>query len=508
MHKVKISGKAIKAILYLLISTTVTAIGVIPFVRSEAISGKTRLIVDLHGYMPSTSRTPTADEPLVFNSTYYIAEAFMKENPDVEIVWARTKPIGGMDAEVAQWFTTQIAGGTVPAVAFSWATRYEDRGWYLELDEYLDAPDSWPHGGGYNTWRDVYRDYIWESGKVLNSFKETVAIPITVYPGASTGYFYNKRAFSIAGIDEVPTTWQEFITATELLEAKNFVGVAPWLYFDTTTTFDGWVFQSIMSPSYVRVIEDDLDYDGDGMVNKIEQARGLLEGQFSPNKQNGQLARDLYQNLYYYYTTMLDKGWASIDYNAQWLNGQVGIREEGLWALPVENSNVVRDFDFGVFVAPLVSTDSSPLLEEIEYSYGPYQPNPDLSLNIMKEAVKDDPEMLDAAIRFLKFLSKPENVSLISIENGGVLGAVKNTMHSQLIDEFIHSQFPIMPKASWASGFTDEHTDQLNRTFENWINGNLDDEQFYTQVDTIQAAGARRFLMNMDTNYTEWNVVL
>lgn len=502
-----LSKKFIRNSLYILLTISVSIIGVIPFVRLESFTNKTRLVVDLHGYMPSTSRTPTADEPLVFNSTYYIAQAFMEENPDIEIIWARTKPVGGMDAEVAQWFTTQIAGGTVPAIAFSWSTRYEDRDWYLNLDEFLDAPNSWPYGE-FATWRDVFRDYIWDSGYVMNSYKNTVAIPLTVYPGAATGYFYNKRAFQVSGVNGVPTTWQQFITATEKLETKGYVGVAPWLYFDTTTTFDAWVFQSIMSPSYVQVIAHDIDYDGDGLVNKIEQARGVLAGHFSPNKHNSNLARDLYENLKYYYTSMLKKGWASIDYNAQWLNGAVGIREEGLWALPVENSNVVRDFDYGVFVAPLVADDTSPYLNPIEYSYGPHEPRPDLSVNIMKEAVKNNPTMLDAALRFLKFISKPENVSLITVENGGVLGAVKNTMHSQLIDEFIHNLFPIMPKASWAAGFTDEYTDQLNRTFENWVNGDVNDTTFFNQVDTIQAAGARRFLNNMSVDFSDWSQVL
>lgn len=499
----------IKKVLYLSLTVAIVTVAIIPFIRSESNNNKTRLVVDLHGYMPTTSRTPTADEPLVFNSTHYIAEAFMEENPDIEIVWARTKPVGGMDAEVAQWFTTQIAGGTIPAVAFSWGKRYEDRNWYLPLDEYLDEENSWPYEGGFATWRDVFRDYLFDKGKVLNSHKETIAIPVTVFPGASTGYFYNKSAFNRSAIDKVPTTWHEFIETTQKLEQNNYIGIAPWLYFDTTTTFDAWVFQSIMAPSYARPLIYDLDYDNDGMVTKIEQARGLLEGHFSPNYHNRPLARNMYENLYYYYKNMLQKGWASIDYNAQWLNGQVGIREEGLWALPVENSNVVREFDFGVFVAPLVANDTTNLLPEIEYSNGPYEPNPDLQLNIMKQAVKDDPVMLDAALRFLKYLTKPENVSLITVENGGVLGAVKNTMHSQLINEFIHNKFPIMPEASWASGFTDEFTDQLNRTFENWINESLTDEAFYAQVDNIQAAGARRFLQNMEVTITsDWTVIL
>ena len=368
------------------LAAVICAFSIVPFIDAGSSSGKVRLVVDLHGYTPSTNRTPTADSPDVFNSTYYIAEAFMEENPDVEIVWARTKPVGGMDAEVAQWFTTQIAGGTVPAIAFSWGTRYQDRDWYLPLDEYLDSP--WEYEGGYATWKDVFRDYLWESNSVINARGETVAIPLTVYPGASTGYFYNKTAFSAAGIEEVPVTWGQFVTATEKLEEKGYVGVAPWLYFDTTTTFDAWVFISVMSPAYAGALMDVIDYDGNGIMSSAEQARACLEGVFSTSHE---YTKDMYRNLKYYYTHMLKTGWASIDYNAQWLNGTVGIREEGLWAIPSENSNVVRNFDYGVFVAPLVSTDTSPYVKDVEFSNGPYNPSPDLAVNIMKAAVEGKP---------------------------------------------------------------------------------------------------------------------
>ena len=153
----------------------------------------------------------------------------------------------------------------------------------------------------------------------------------------------------------------------------------------------------------------------------------------------------------------------------------------------------------------MVSTDSSPYVNEVEYSNGPYQPGPDLSLNIMKSAVKDNPAMLDAAVRFLKFLTKPENVSLICIENAGVLGAVKNTGHSNLIDEFISQKFPIMPNASWPAGFTDEYGDRLNRKFEEWVNGDITDQQFYAEVDNAQQKGAQAFVTNMGIDISLWN---
>ena len=83
---------------------------------------------------------------------------------------------------------------------------------------------------------------------------------------------------------------------------------------------------------------------------------------------------------------------------------------------------------------------------------------------------------------------------------------MKGTGHSNLIDEFIHQKFPILPNASWPAGFTDEYGDQLNRRFEQWVNGRLTDEAFYAAVDEIQRNGALDFARNMGLNMTDWGI--
>lgn len=491
-----------KKILIAAVCVVVAAASVLPFVNAGSSSGKVELVVDLHGYTPSTSRIPTAEDPDVFNSTYYIAEAFMEENPDIEITWARTKPVGGLDDEVAQWFTTQIAGGTVPAIAFSWGTRYQDRDWYLPLDEYLET--EWPYDGGYETWKDVFRDYLWESEAVVNARGEVVGIPITVYPGSATGYFYNKTAFEVSGIEKIPQTWEEFCQTAEKLEENDYIGVAPWSHFSTSDVFGAWVWGSVFAPSFGGYVMNHCgtDYDGNGTTTSDEQARACLAGIYSTEHA---YTREMYLLLKEFYTETLEPAWSSIEYYGDWLDGTVGMREEGIWAIPVENSTA-KDFEFGVFVAPLVSTDSTEYADPIQYSDGPDEPVPDLVVNIMKAAVDGKPEVLDAAIRFLKYLTKPENVSNICIENAGVLGAVKNTGHSALIDEFIHQKFPVSPKASWPSGFTDEYKNRLNRLFETWINGQVTDEFFFAQVDEIQRAGALDFVERMGLDTSEWGI--
>ena len=494
----------VKRVLLILLVAVVIVVGVIPYVSTAKSSGKIKLVVDLHGYTPSKDRIPTADDPDVFNSTFYIAQAFMEENPDVEIEWAYTKPVGGLDAEIAQWFTTQIAGDAVPAIAFSWGTRYQERDWYLPLDEYLEA--EWEYAGDYGTWKNVFRDYLWKSPSVINARGEIVGIPITVFPGAATGYYYNKTAFKRSGIEGVPITWEQLLDTAEALKNNGYVGVAPWSFFSTATIFDAWVWGSIFSPSFGGYVnaQFDTDYDDDGTVTITETARACLEGRYST--EDHEYAREVYRLLKEFYTKTLEPSWGSIEYYGDWLDGKVGLREEGIWALPVENSTP-KSFDFGVFVAPLVSTDTTKYASEIQFSDGPYEPEPDLVVNIMKQAVDGKPEVLDAAIRFLKFLTQPENVSMICIENAGVLGAVKDTGHSQLIDEFIRQKFPITPKASWPTAFTDENKDILNRTFEQWLEEKISDQNFYDKVDELNVKGAKDFIKKMGIDTSGWNII-
>lgn len=495
--------KVLKITVSALVAAAVVTASAIPFFDGAASSGKTVLVVDLHGYTPSVARIATAEDPDVFNSTYYIAEAFMEENPDVEIVWARTKPVGGMDAEVAQWFTTQIAGGTVPAIAFSWGTRYQERDWYLPLDEFLET--EWRYEGGYTVWKDVFRDYLWKDESVVNARGQVVGIPVTLYPGAATGYFYNKKAFAKSGIEKVPTTWNEFISTAATLKENGYIGVAPWSFFSSNTIFDAWVWGSVISPSFGGYVKATYgtDYDGNGTVSAAETCRAALNGYFSTSEH--EYAKDAYRLLKSFYTETLEPAWASIEYYGDWLDGNVGMREEGIWAIPVEDSTA-KDFDYGVFVSPYVSDDSFGYLDKVSYSDGPYEPTPDLVVNVMKSAVENDPAMLDAAIRFLKYLTRPENVSMICIENAGVLGAVKNTGHSSLIDEFIRQKFPIRSNATWPSGFTDNNGDRMNRLFESWVNGNVGDEEFFSSADALNENGAREFAVKMQLDVSDWEV--
>ncbi len=463
-------------------------------------TGDIELLVDLHGWMPTLNTEPTAENPTVFRSPQDIADKFNELYPNITIKWARNKPVGGLQSELAEWFTTQINAGTVPAIAFSWGTQYQDRDWYLPLDEYLDTPNEFVEGN--TKWRDLFPEYLWSSSTIANAKKEVVAVPIALYPGPATGYFYNKTAFEAAGLTEAPVTWEELLTASNKMKEAGYTGISPTSILPNIQ-FGAWVQQFSIGPYLAAGIMDEADYDGDSRVDSSEQVRGVKAGLYNPvDKEN---AQELFKQIKRYYTEVLELGWESTDYTTAWNEGKVGFREDGMWILQSENSNKTRSFDFGVFPAPPISKDTTEYAADVKYTEkGPYQPDPDLQLNIMKDAVEGKPEVLDAAVKFLKFLTTPENNSAMILEQGSDIGAVIGSDVAPILAEWLNQPFAIVPKTNWPNAFTDEQNLALDKNLELWVKDSMADDEFFKKVNEIQQQGADDYIESMNIDTSGW----
>lgn len=466
----------------------------------EEFTEEIELLVDLHGWMPTLNTEPTAENPTVFRSPQDIADKFHELYPNITIKWARNKPVGGLQAELAEWFTTQINAGTVPAIAFSWGTQYQDRDWYVPLDEYLDTPNEFVEGN--TKWRDLFPEYLWSNKTIANAKKEVVAIPLALYPGPATGYFYNKTAFQAAGLSSTPTTWEELIQASVKMKEAGYIGVSPTSILPNIQ-FGAWVQQFSIGPYMAAGIMAETDFDGNKTVDTNEQLRGVKAGIYNPVDKL--YAQELFKQIKRYYTEVLELGWESTDYTTAWNEGKVGFREDGMWILQSENSNKSRSFDYGVFPAPPISTDTTEYAGKVEYTEkGPYQPDPDLQLNIMKNAVEGKPEVLDAAVKFLKFLTTPENNSAMILEQGADIGAVKGAEVPPILSEWLSQSFAIVPKAGWPNGFTEEQGIALDKNLELWVKGSMKDEEFFRKVNEIQQQGADDYIKSMNIDTSGW----
>ena len=110
-----------------------------------------------------------------------------------------------------------------------------------------------------------------------------------------------------------------------------------------------------------------------------------------------------------------------------------------------------------------------------------------------------------AAVKFLKFLTTPDNISMIAEEMGSVLGAVKGSTYNSVLDDWLDQSFPIVPETNWPLAFNSDQNDRLNRLFGEWVLGAHEDDAFFAQVNTIQQAGADAYIEALDIDTSGWN---
>lgn len=464
------------------------------------------LTINAGSLLPTLNDVPTAEEPEVFKSMQTLADEFMKIHPNVTIEWDRSAPASSNEDALWEYITTQVASGSAPIISgrFSGAAHMADRDLVYDLTEALETPNTYVEGSP--VWKSLFPDYMWTTTAVRSAKGELLSLPVMTYTGPATGYYYNKDIFEEVGV-EVPKTWEDLFTVTKKLNEAGYIGfgVVSNLNIDTRT----WDNQFSLGVPYALGIKDKVDYNGDGELAPEEILRGVKEGHFSPTKH--EYAREIYQQMLRKFKEMYPEGYETTDFATLWNEGKVGIIEDGTWRLPTENSNTQRNFEFGLFPAPVITSETSQYVAEIEYTeVGPYRPAPSVFFSILKPAVELAGDgAFDAAVEFLKFITAPDNLSMMVLEKkGAYLGAVKGCAVPPELNEWFNNSFPILPNFQWNIGdyLSTESRERANAIMEMWYKGMINDEEFYEQFEEEVQKGTDEYIASMGIDTTGWNI--
>ncbi len=467
------------------------------------------LVVDLHTHMPTTDGAISA--------TKIIANEFYKET-GIKIKYVTNKNLNGEDNEVSEWLIKQVQTQTMPAISFSWS-RFSDRDYYMNLNDVLDAPNQFVEAGaeGSEAWRDMFPEYLWTQKEQVNAAGEIIAVPVTLNAGSATCWFYNKSVYEKFGLS-VPENWTEFLANASKIKGSgtdsdgnkvDYVAIAPYGN-EKSINANNWVNTFSIGPSFAAYLmkNTDLDRDQDGTVSEAEQLRGVLKGYFSPtDAAHGEGAREYYRICKEYYADYLSEGWMNTDWQTKWNKGAVGMINNGVWQFKNElNAEAVHEnWEFGMFPAPLTDSKSSKYALDFETSDGPYRSTSSLYVNLMKDGIKGNKQILKNAILFLQYLTTVDSVNLIIEEFGSELGAVKGTTPNEKLSEYwLNQKFPIVPACEWPAAYTVTQNSYLNANFSKWVKGELSDDAFYAAVDTYQKAGAEEYIANLKIDTSDW----
>ena len=333
-----------------------------------------KMVVDLGSLMPTVNSTVTVDNPEVIRASKYIAESYSNEyqkstGKTMSIEWATQygRNVGDEIEKVTQWYSTKISSGTCPIIGYTALNYYQDKDWYIVLDEYLERPNPYVKAGeaGSVHWKDMFYDYVWKDNTIKNVKGEIVAIPIVLSLGTQTGVYYNKDL-----VTSVPENWDEFKTVLDNLTTSTLI--QPYSGYSSIGLYQ-WTLQFNLTPMVLQYMATEktseyyIDYDGDGELTSLEVLRGVVEGKFDPTVY-GSPAQQVYKEAYSYYKNYLKgNSWIGRDYKNMWDKGQLPMKEDGIWGIVMEDNNTARNFYYGIFPMHVAENDIFTYASEMEF---------------------------------------------------------------------------------------------------------------------------------------------
>lgn len=447
--------------------------------------------IDLNTLMPSED----TENPSANKVAQLIADEFTAMYPNVTIEWDRTK-----GDDWSYWMTTQLAAEVAPDICFLQGAQYADRGWFIPLNEYLERPNVFVEGN--TRWKDMFPEYVWNNYLCTDAAEQNVAVPLTLYPGTATAYYYNKSIFEELDL-EVPTEWVDFVDICRKINEAGYVAVAPWKANKKINT-GLWDIQFSLGPTFSYALKDRWDLDGNGAMSQNELLRAAYKGVFDLTDDCGGMV--MYDLVKEKYTDILQVGAASTDYETLWNEGKVAMMEDGLWRLPTENANTQRNFEYGMFPVPIATGATSQYAADVEYKQGAYNPPIHESYQIVKATVEKKSEgAVEVCVRFLQWLTAPDNVNLLVEEGkGGFIGAVKGTIIPSVLDEWLQNDFARMPVSQWVMWPTADSYLRMSKCLEMYVRDMIPKEEFIATYNKELKTGAAAQAAGLGLDTSGW----
>jgi hypothetical protein len=460
------------------------------------------LSVDLQALDPTINQKKTAENSDVFSSPQIIANNFHKLYPNVTIVWDRA--LGALDTSAAKqsYLIAHFDAGDGPDIGFTWGTTYAGDGYYESLNSILNQPD--PFLAHDAKWKSEFPSYFWDSSVVSESSGKIVAIPVTASPGPPTAIYYNKAILKKEGMTP-PKSYNVFLQDIKKLNKAGYVGLMPWL---GEKEIYGWIFGFNVGPYYVeKNVLPAMGLPANATMNTTQQIQATLAGLYSPVLHA--YARSLMQEFKQYFQ-LAPKGWANITDSAQtqlWDSGKIAFKEDGTWVMSSYLSNPDAKFPLGFIPPPPITNDK--YASPVQWTkIGPYKPTVSIDYNIFRPSVTRHPGTLQAAVRFLQYLTEPSNLSLVVDEYGGALGAAYGVTVPQDLKQWLDQPFPKTPTNSWPESFNATGQSKWEIDTTAWVDGLISNAQYYKDYDNLMVTSAYQQIKAEKINTKGWHIVL
>lgn len=468
--------------------------------RTQASSARQATkTLTVNAYVPSEWTERSAEHPFATNAPRILAERFQQENPNVQIEWVRfTPPAGsGGDSFYASWLTSLMSAGQAPDVISPLHEIPIQRGWCLPIDDYLAQPST--YAPSYATWAESFYPSLMKS--LVFGDGKTYCAPVShPFPGVEVGLAYNKEWLDQVGM-QPPTTWTEQLALSSALKDAGS-GLAPW----PNEAADGniWPLALQLLVSMLQQQGPELDLDGDLFIGAEEALPAFRNGLIGPNTAT---YRTAWLEMKKIATSWVD-GWATTDLDVLWRDGKVGLRTTSAGEFSEQKNDPFIKFERGLIPSPYVTSADVPgASDPPAFTAGDGKVPADLvtAINgpdtaIMADATRDH-GTVDEAVKWLQWITEPENNAFLVNENETAIPAAKDAALGPLFTEIASFKVPMWTYqiAWWGEGLYFDNTqfNEIRRLFVAWITGQVDDNAFFDRIQAETTAGADRYAASL-----------
>ncbi|MEV0974301.1 ABC transporter substrate-binding protein [Microtetraspora glauca] len=325
-----------------------------------------------------------------------LVDAFEKREPGIE-VRTQVLPLDGF----TQTITSQLAAGTAPELVFNQPPHKAHE--VHALDEELQKPN--PYVPGNQRWIDVFRKEYFgpDVSKALS--KESGKLEYIPFNLVAIGLFYNKDAFTKAGIQQAPATWEDFRAACAKLKAAGYDPVA----LDKGALAAGWTWESITTQLTDKYYDQWNYFDVTGKPGKAPSvtekslSKAIKEGTLTAAKtpevaESLKLYKEFFDNGTPNWSGVADGG-ATVGYR-DFVTGKAAMS----WGtdFAVEALKTDAKFAIGTMPFPTITKATTPVSTDAPARYGASVGG---TSYMVPSTVKG--EKYAATIKFLQFMSSP-----------------------------------------------------------------------------------------------------
>lgn len=334
--------------------------------------------------------------------------AFEKQEPKIKIK-TDVLPLKTFN----QTISTQLSAGTAPELVFNQAT-YQP---YMvhHLDSELKKPN--PYVPGNKRWIDLFNSkyYGYNQANSVDAQGHLNWVPFNL---VGIAVFYNKTAFSKAGISAPITTFGDMMTACTKLKTA---GYTPFAMEDSDIGV-GWSFNALAYQLWAKYYKTLNVYNASGAPGSSPQlttkdwAKAVLSHQISTS--TPEVAETL-KLTKQFFDSCVTKNWSGVAGNSGSL---VGIRQFAsgqaamTWGTDYASDALSGvKFSYSTMPFPTVTTASSPLSQNFPAQWGVSTGGTSYMIPAKTSGAK-----LQAAIKFLQFVSAPQHIQAWLAATGAV----------------------------------------------------------------------------------------